>query len=150
MPIDISIHVRLNDVRPGATYEGETFDQYVDVTMPDGSVLELFDMAPMIGQGLSSGSEVAVLLAVDTFEGFGRGGSEGTVVATDSLTLVGNEVPHVRSDVVDRNWALLTYRGRAPMLLAADRLGEIRQGTPVTWGEAVFTLIGWGPAGERS
>lgn len=57
MPQNAWCRLRVTGVTPGATYESEVFDEYVAAVFPDGTVVDLFDMSPMVGGGLAAGTE---------------------------------------------------------------------------------------------
>jgi hypothetical protein len=143
MPLSPWANVTVLAMTPGATYEDRTFDQYLQVSAPDGTVVEVFDMAPMVGQGLAPSADVQALIAVDPYSGFAPGGTDGTSVLASSLTLDVGPGVAVRPEVTQRRWAALTYRGALPVLVRDGVVQGLGAGQPVKWQEATFILLGW-------
>lgn len=146
MPQSSWVRLTVRAVMPGATYADRTFDQSVQVGAPDGTVVELFDMAPMMGEGLVPGVGVLALVAVDPHTGFAPGGTDGTTILAPSLTPDVGAGAAVRPEVTQRRWAALAYRGVLPVLVPDDVVQGLGAGQPVTWQEATFILLGWRPA----
>jgi hypothetical protein len=142
--------VRIERVTPGATYQEQVFDQFLQLKAGE-QVFEVFDMTPMLAVGVSPTSSGTALLSLDPHTGLslGKRGLEQAELAALDVPVAAADAAGARPEFASRRWSvILLLPARVPVLVAPDRLaslGALAPGAVLSWRAGSTVLAGWRP-----
>jgi hypothetical protein len=146
VPLELWQTVLVQSVTPGATYEDELLDQFIELRVRERT-LSVLDMAPMIAEGAVAGACAQALLWLDPHWGLcaGASGFEHAELVTTNTSL--GDAAGVPAELAAREWCVVRLLAcDVRVLVAPDRLkplGALAPGAALSWRAAATVLAGW-------
>ncbi len=135
------LRVEVIEVREGAAYEGVLYDQDIVVRTGAGAVLSLFDMSPMIAQGVRPGECLEVVVSVSAPGSVRRGGS--AELSEPDVRLERSGWDGFRDDLLRRPLCVLSTPDGDLVISPSELPPGLAVGERLAWDDARLDLLAW-------